>query len=388
MASRTWKCVPCGKAFQSSQPRTIGPNCPACGKSLVPVGTIAPRLPTPQPRIVAQHEPPVTHAPRSRSAGRTATASRLATAVRPTDPVEALAGMTASSPWSPEPDYGPSSVAVDVSTPEPYRGRESGTPAVANRRGRPAWMASPWTWASVGGVVVALAFSVAVIANRPRPSRAVAKAAKGADKPAVESPAAPVPAAPANAGATVEARAIDLFPYIDLARDAVSGKWRMDGGTLVCDASHRARVGIRYQVPREYDFRVQFTQVDGNNCAAQIFSAGNPGVLVMGAFKRSITGFQQLAGRWVDNKDNPTGVRGLRWENGRTHTSVVRVRKGSIEAWLDGKMITSYATDGSDLSNKDWAIPGFALGVGSEVSSTIFHKLELIDVSDTAQASR
>jgi len=250
-------------------------------------------------------------------------------------------------------------------------------------------MTSPWTWASLGGVAVAVAFTIAVIANRPRPARALAKST---DRPAVEpAAAAPKPAAsaaPAGSPGLTDGRTIDLLPCVDVARDTVSGKWQIDRGTLVCDASRRARIGIRYQVPREYDFRVQFTQVDGDNCAAQIFSAGNPGVLVLGAFKRSISGFQQIAGRWVDNKENPTGVRGIRWENGRTHTSVVRVRKGSIEAWLDGKMITSYATDGSDLSNKDWAVAGCPLGVGSEVSSTIFHKLELVEVGNTAQASR
>jgi hypothetical protein len=337
--------------------------------------------------VVARYESVATDAPLLRGVGRTAVAVRHAATVRPTDPVEALAGMSPSSPWSPEPDFGPSSVATDVSTPEPYRAPESAKTPAAKTSTRPAWMTSPWTWASLGGVVVAVAFSIAVIANRPRPARALAN---GVDKPTTERPAPNSGAGPAPAAgvAVPQGRTIDLLPYVDLGRDTVSGKWRIDGGTLVCDASHRARIGIRYRVPREYDFRVQFTQVDGDNCAAQIFSAGNPGVLVLGAFKRSVTGFQQIAGRWVDNKDNPTGVRGIRWENGRTHTSVVRVRKGSIEAWLDGKMITCYATDGSDLSNKDWAIAGYPLGVGSEVSSTIFHNLELIEAGDNAQASR
>jgi hypothetical protein len=142
------------------------------------------------------------------------------------------------------------------------------------------------------------------------------------------------------------------------------------------DASHRARLGIPYAVPREYDFRVQFTQVDGDNCVAQLFTAGNPAALVLGGWNRTVTGFQQIGGKWANI--NATGVRRLKWENGRMHTSVVRVRKDRIEAWLDGKLITSHVTDGSDLSNRDWGVPGYEIGIGSEVSSTIFHTIELV----------
>ena len=117
--------------------------------------------------------------------------------------------------------------------------------------------------------------------------------------------------------------------------------------------------------------------MDGDNCAAQMFTAGRPAVLVLGAYKRTVTGFQQIAGKWVNA--NETGVRGIKFENGRMHTSVVKVRKDSIEAWLDGNRITAYATDGSDLSNRDWEVPSYAIGLGSEYSSTIFHKIELVE---------
>jgi hypothetical protein len=244
-------------------------------------------------------------------------------------------------------------------------------------------MSSPWTWASLGGAVVAVAFSVTFMVNRPAPARAAAARASGS--PAVVP--APAPSSTAEPAADRVGRTIDLLPYVDLARDTVGGQWRLDGGALICDASHRARVGIRYRVPREYDFRVQFTQVDGENCAAQMFTAANPAALVLGGWKRTVTGFQQIDNKWANA--NPTGVRGLRWDNGRKHTSVVRVRRQSIEAWLDGKLITSHKTDGSDLSNRDWDVPGYALGVGSEVSSTIFHAVELIEVGGgTETASR
>src|SRR5437870_2081215 len=107
MASRTWKCVPCGKAFQSSQPRTVGRN-------------------------------------------------------------------------------------------------------------RPAWTTSPWTWASLGGVVVAVTFSLAVIANHRGPARAVAK---GPANSTVDAPVRPATPPTDAVAATAEGRTIDLLPLIDLTRD-------------------------------------------------------------------------------------------------------------------------------------------------------------------------
>jgi hypothetical protein len=221
------------------------------------------------------------------------------------------------------------------------------------------------------------------ILARPRPSSALARsAAAAAPSIPLDGPRKTLTTAPAASTAPVPSRTVDLFPFVDPTRDRIGGTWRIEGGALMSDASHRARLGIRYPLPREYDFRIQFTQVDGDNCAAQMFTAGNPAVLVIGAWKRTVTGFQQIAGRWANN--NVTGVRGLKFENGRMHTSVVRVRKDSIEAWLDGKRIIAYATDGSDLSNRDWEPAGFPLGVGSEFTSTIFHKLELVELGTPA----
>jgi hypothetical protein len=297
------------------------------------------------------------------------------------DPVEALAGMCSSSPWAPEPDHAPSAEPPVALATGPFQGRVDDSTG----RARPAWVTSPWTWASLGGVAVAIIFSLIVVMNRPGPARAVAARPANGPAPYAEPSTAPVPEQPAAAAAAT-GRTIDLLPYIDLNRDTIGGQWRLDGGALISDASHRARVAIRCRLPREYDFRIQFTQVDGDNCAVQMFTAGNPAALVMGGWKRTVTGFQQIANKSANV--NATGVRDLDWENGRKHTSVVRVRRDSIEAWIDGKLVTSYKTDGSDLANRDWDINGYALGLGSEVSSTIFHTVELVEVGGAERASR
>jgi len=259
------------------------------------------------------------------------------------------------------------------------------TPAKPATGFRPDWLKTASSCAAVGGVSVAILFSLVLFLTRHRPASTFASGP--ATPPVVPDSAGNVaPGAAPNAAASkpsVALRTVDLFPYLDPARDTVGGAWRVEGNAVMSDASHRARLGIRYPVPREYDFRIQFTQVDGDNCATQIFTAGRPAVFVLGAYKRTVTGFQQIAGKWVNA--NETGVRGIKFENGRMHTSIVKVRKDSIEAWLDGARITSYATDGSDLSNRDWELPGYAIGLGSELSSTIFHKVELIEFGPPAE---
>jgi len=339
--------------------------------------------------VVSRHE--TSPAARRRPASRTATVSRNPITPRPADPVEALAGISSSSPWSPEPDHGLSSgTPVTLGVPVtfatgPFKGRAE-EPAAAATRARPAWVTSPWTWASVGGVVVAVVFSTIFVMNRPGPTRAVAARPPVVLPPPQAAQPSTLPATePPTTVAAATGRTIDLIPSVDLGRDALGGNWRMDGDALISDASHRARLALRYRLPREYDFRIQFTQVDGDNCAVQMFTAGNPCMLVMGGWKRTVTGFQQIAGKSANV--NPTGVRDLDWENGRKHTSLIRVRRQVIEAWIDGKLVTSYKTDGSDLANRDWDVKGYPLGLGSEVSSTIFHKVELVEMG-TEQASR
>jgi hypothetical protein len=312
--------------------------------------------------------------------------------LRPVDPAAALANMfgTSSDGWAPGSEPAPSEDAPAITYASgPFQPRvvtESESELLSGASARAALTASPWAWASLGGVVVAVTFSIVFFVSRPRPAPALARvAAPVAMAGGGESQAVAAPNGDAARGASVVAPAavepIDLLRHVDVKRDTIGGAWRMKNGALISDASHRAAVGIRYPVPREYDFRVQFTQMDGDNCVVQMFTTRNPAALVLGGWKRTISGFQQIDGVSADK--NPTGVPGLRWDNGRTHTSVVRVRANRIEAWLDGRLLTSYVTDGSNLSNKSWPIKDYPLGVGSQLSSTIFHKVELIPADDS-----
>jgi hypothetical protein len=182
---------------------------------------------------------------------------------------------------------------------------------------------------------------------------------------------------------------VNLLRLIDPTRDTVNGTWQLKTGEfapeLVSDATHHARIGIPYLPPQEYNFRVDFTRQSGDNCMAQIFTHHNPAALVLFGWKGTVCGFQQIGDQSAEH--NVTGVRGIPTDNDQRHVSIIRVRKHSIEAWLDGKLVTRYDTDGSDLASKDWAVSS-PLGVGSQLSPTTFHNIELTEISGQGHALR
>jgi hypothetical protein len=224
-----------------------------------------------------------------------------------------------------------------------------------------------------------------VVRSGPTPTQAAPERAPVAILPANPAPQpAPTQAAPAPQPQAVQAahtsrgqRTVDLLPLIDPERHTLNGNWRKQNGELVSDYSTRAKIGIPYRPPAEYDLKTEFTRVGIENCVTHMFTHKKPAALILGGWKGTASGFQQLAGKSANA--NVTTVVGTRWQPGKRHTCVIKVRKDGIEAWLDGQRFCVYATDGSDLYNRDWPIDQYALGVGSEVSPTVFHTIELTE---------
>ena len=365
MAPRTWKCIPCQKTFQSTQPATREPHCPRCGKPLTLVAPPTPRFPVPQPRTARPKAP--------------AAATAVASTRRRNEPVEALSAV-ASSAWVPDPEPAPSPDGAAFAAPAPRY-----APGLMDPVEPPKLLRSPWFWTSCFALAITLTFFIVFLVYRQGRATPIA----AASNPAATHPqtTAPTPATLASATlptsdqpATRANGAVNLLPLIDLARDVRGGNWHVENNTaLVSDASGRARIAIRYQPPREYDFVIQFTQVSGNNCVTQIFSDDHHVAnFVLGGWQRKFSGFQHINGKAGDK--NPSAVRGPALVNGAPHTCVVQVRKQMIQAVLDGQIITSYQTDGSDLSQRDWDIQGQPLGIGSHETPTMFHKIELVPV--------
>jgi hypothetical protein len=103
---------------------------------------------------------------------------------------------------------------------------------------------------------------------------------------------------------------------------------------------------------------------------------------VNGGWARTVSGFDLFGGKGVDG--NPTTKRNKKWlVNGERYTCVVKVRKGSIEGYLNDSLVSTWQSDFQDMS----IIEGFRLrhdntvGFGAHLCSVNCDFAELIEIA-------
>jgi hypothetical protein len=297
--------------------------------------------------------------------------------------MEALAMVSSSSSWLPDPEPPPSPDTSALRRPAGgNRINEVAAAGPGSGKAKRYWIVG----GTLGGVILVLMLTIMMMANRPSTSHAQV----GRRDVATEVAPAPVDRATVIPAASIEEprpspatpRVVNLLKLIDPHKDTYSGNWRVQDGEssplLSSDATQHARLNIPYQPPEEYDFRVDFVRQGGDNCMSQMFTHQKPCALILYGWKGKISGFQLVKDHFADR--NETGVRDLPTANGQRHSSIVRVRRHYIEAWLDGRLIIHYDTDGGDLGSNDWSIDT-PLGVGSQTSPTLFQVIELTEVT-------
>lgn len=173
---------------------------------------------------------------------------------------------------------------------------------------------------------------------------------------------------------------VDLLALVDVDRDAVKGRWTKTKDGLASDASVPfCRLKLPFSPPSEYDFRIEFTSEGGNDVLQLLTLGGRDFTWLMGAWGGRHDGFDTvrdhpLTREGVNMIGAPSAVR-----RGQRHTSLVQVRLNSIAATIDGKLVVSHATDGSDLGMPpDWSVGDGALGLGTTYDAVVFHKVELV----------
>jgi len=171
---------------------------------------------------------------------------------------------------------------------------------------------------------------------------------------------------------------IDLLKQIETNRQVVAGQWRKSDNELLVEAAQGARLELPYKPPEEYDFEVTFTRHSGTDSIALHFVAGSgQASFDIDGWGEHLAGIQNIDERTI--KDNSSRVENQQLTNGRTYTAMVRVRRGRVDAFLDGKQLTSYEGDGSNLSMLDlWMLPNSqVLGIGAYNSATTFHRIRV-----------
>ena len=165
---------------------------------------------------------------------------------------------------------------------------------------------------------------------------------------------------------------------IDPPHDAIAGNWHKTSEGLRTDASTRSRIAIPAKLPRQYDFRVQFTRHSGRHSIALFFTSGDGrATFEIDAGGQHLAGIQQIDGQTMQTHNVKSENRRL--ENGRKYAAVVKVRAKHVKVLLDDQVVATYFGDGSKLSLIHlWRMPyDVELGVGAHGSTTTFHSLEL-----------
>jgi hypothetical protein len=195
-------------------------------------------------------------------------------------------------------------------------------------------------------------------------------------------PAAGLPPLPIPAPTDVPSRVVNLMPLIDLQHDAVEGNWeKLPGGAFANEGGRRCRIRIPYQPPDEYDFRIVFHRIEGDGGVAQMMPLGGKSVLwFVGGNSNTTVSFEFVAGRGYGSNATSVDAPNV-LETGRQYTSIVHVRRGRICVSLDGKLVSDYKTNGSDLSiGSWWDVGNNVLGIGADPSRVQFDAIEIREI--------
>ncbi len=178
-------------------------------------------------------------------------------------------------------------------------------------------------------------------------------------------------------------RAVNLMPLIDPVKDAVKGAWTFQGDSLVSGSGKHERLMIPYEPPEEYDFRIVFIRTSGNDCIAQyVTHVGRAALWQMAGDHNKVFGFEHINGQ--DSQHNATTVKRQDFlKNGQIYTSLLRVRKNGVKAYLNNELISIWNTDFKDGTlHPHWDIPDHnCLGVGSFLSRVVFQEIQLLEIT-------
>jgi len=180
--------------------------------------------------------------------------------------------------------------------------------------------------------------------------------------------------------------AINLLARVDPGRDTVSGVWLIKNGELTCIRGKHNRIELPYRPAEEYDFTIEFTRIEGDDVNQVLTHKGRACIWEMGAYDNLICGFDIVANRSAN--ENPTTAT-YAIQNGRRYTSLVQVRKDGMKAFINGKLISEYKTDWSDVEiYSKWKLRDpMVIGVATH-SPAIFHRIEVVEITGKGAFTR
>jgi aspartyl protease family protein len=184
-------------------------------------------------------------------------------------------------------------------------------------------------------------------------------------------------------------KTVDLLAIVDPTLDTVKNTWVRQKGLLVSDGGEYTRIQFPYHPPEEYDLRIVFRRTEGNSDISTVMAKNGASFLwIMSAFDNRVAGFHSIRG--VNVRDNATAVKRPKWfVNGTTHSSVVKVRNKSVQAFVDEQLVSTWKTE--DYSEMSHAYPlddTAALGLQTHKSRVEFVRVEVTEVTGQGEFTR
>ena len=132
----------------------------------------------------------------------------------------------------------------------------------------------------------------------------------------------------------------ELIKLLNLNRDTVAGQWRQTSDGLLTGAANGSRISLPVEPKGEYDFEVTFTRRSGQHSIALLFVSGDgQAAFDLDAWGQHLAGFQNVGGK--DLRQNSTRAENVTLVNGRKYTVELRVRRDRVDAYLDGKLLST-----------------------------------------------
>lgn len=173
-------------------------------------------------------------------------------------------------------------------------------------------------------------------------------------------------------------RIINLLALVNVPKDVFAGDWKIEHNQLV-DAGGDGRLRIPYRPPEEYDYVIDFTRMHGS-CVLIMLSAQHHNLKWVISHDGHSYGFDFIDGVWSDSNETHTDRPDI--GDGVRHKCVIRVRRDSVSALMDGKLFAEFKRGYSHFTiDAQWFLGDDCLGVGSYQTAVTFHSIELVEIT-------
>lgn len=183
---------------------------------------------------------------------------------------------------------------------------------------------------------------------------------------------------------SVWGKSIDLLGISAPDRNTYQGKFAPQNGVLTSDGAGWSRLRVPYRPPEEYDLKLVFKRLQGDECLVIGLSIqSHPFTLMLAGWKNRWAGFECIDGKRLN--ESPLGLdRAPIFENGKKYELIVQVRKNSLQTLLNGQTLVSANVTPDRLSGSmSWDFPysgDRGLGLGT-IGPYEFYEMRLLPVS-------